>query len=345
MASPIPPGFDFSAVYVDDKKPKIKGIGGVVLYSKVCLPDGIYRIPITQIDPSDDKYEGSKDQKINNLANDTLKALDAYVRERQGDLSCPNARKLEVNWTSGIISYEDGFKLISLSFKEIQDTDLQRNAFIAGKQIASPMTTDPDIGSNRPLVQNKPLQISTQSWHQAHHISKEKYLEQHHASLDASLQAYAPGGLADSATQKIDAADAFIRKLREELETLRDAKRVELANIPIDHGAKKQKTLRELRQLEELIAQLAQSNLDTQAIFRSVPYANDELNGLTEVEQLTRAELSAEEMRGHLYKQHRYQSDRLNKWLGKPEPIFLDAYSQDKGDLLIHKQSDYEARV
>lgn len=267
---------------------------------------------------------------------------NAYIRDNSLGLGRPDAQNVRVNFTSLRIIYNIGGEDRSLSFTKIEDVATRTLLLDVAKDVESFATTDPSIQSNRPINRSKPLEIHTPTWYNAHRISAAEYAKKDHADLDNSLRANHLPDLAYTALPKIKAAESFINLFDQGLKAKLTEKQTELEALPIDARAQRLAKKREIQQLEELIAKLNPQVLDTKAIFRSVPYANNELEGFTSVaEQMTRANLSREDMSAHLMA----NIDSISEGLvlkDNPDAAFITAYSQDKGDLLIHNRWQYE---
>jgi hypothetical protein len=244
---------------------------------------------------------------------------------------------VRINFTSLRVLYEVNGEEESKAIKDIEDVALRTLLLDIGKDIAPNATTDPSISSNRPLNRSTPMEINTPQWHNAHRISAETYSKRDHHELDASFRRDLGDETADRALPKIKAAELFVTKFREQLEAKLRDKKAELTALPSQDRGARLALKRQIHQLEELLAKADAQKLDMKAIYTSVPYAKNDLAGLSLDEQMQRANLSQQAMQ--------YSLTMNQESLGKPGAAFITAYAQDKGDLLIHDRWKYEERV
>ncbi len=314
-----------------------------ILYTEVRKPDGSVSRVAVEVKKTD-KQTGGILRELMDRVESAVKNVNIYVRTSPTSSSnllgegIPHARNVRINFTSLRILYEENDEEKSMAITAIKDVALRTLLLDIAKDIEHHATTDPSISSNRPLNRSTPLEIQTPAWHNAHRISAEDYIKNGHDHLDESLREDLDDTIANHALPKIRAASNFVQKFRELLEGKLQAKRrdMEAAQPSQERGARLA-LKRQIHQLEELIAKADSQKLDMKAIYTSVPYANNELLGLNPTEQMQRADFSQSAMQADL-------AANIDS-IGKPGAAFITAYSQDKGDLLIHDRWKYEERV
>lgn len=314
-----------------------------VFYSEVSGDNGIKSRVAIKI--NNESICGCKDKQTG-ISQETMDRIGLAVRNSnhyiRSDFGHSDAQNVRVNFTSLRIIYNIGGEDRSLSFTKINDVATRTLLLDVAKDVESFATTDPSIQSNRPLNRSKPLEIHTPTWYNAHRISADEYVKKDHVDLDDSLRTNGLSELAYTALPKIKAAEGFINLFSQGLQAKLTEKQNELTALPIDARAQRLAKKKEIQQLEELIAKLNPQALDKKAIFRSVPYANNDLQGFRSIaEQMTRANLSRDEMSAHLTANIGSISEGL-VLKDNPDAAFITAYSQDKGDLLIHNRWQYE---
>jgi hypothetical protein len=332
---------DAEAAQLDDLAAIAENIGGLPSYIpsdkhlnwKEIRRDG--RVWCIEIKVKKGKKETGITQELFDKTVDARNKVNEYVRQ---DKISPAARDVTIDWTALKVDYTEGAEEMHLPFTEIENVALRTLLLDTAKDMSDYSTTDPNVASNRPMNRSNPLEINDKAWYNASRISVEDYVGTAHEDLDKFLRHHKLPDLAKTALAKIKAAADFIQVFRENLESEVKAREKKLADpdLAIDDRATRARLNRQIQQLKALIAKLDARALDTMAIFRSVPYANDSLYDFDNpAEMLTRSKLSQQEMQDHLFATLDLPHDAAY-------PI---AYSQDKGNLLIHDRWQYEAWV
>ncbi len=329
-----------------------------ILYTQVRKPDGSLSRVAVKVNKSgcgcNEKQMGIS-RELMDRVEDAVKRTNVYVRadmapapitgaasETDTPPASPgegisNARNVRINFTSLRLVYDVNGEEESMAINEVNDVALKTLLLDISKDLEHQATTDPSISSNRPLNRSTPLEIQHPQWHNAHRTSAENYATRDHQQLDASLRRDLNDETANRALPKIKAADHFVTEFRKKLEEKLREKKENMAALPPEDRGARHSLKRQIHQLEELIAKSDRQKLDMKAIYTSVPYANNELEGLSPDEQMRRADLSQSATQ--------YSLNANSETIGNPGPAFITAYSQDKGDLLVHDRWKYEERV
>jgi hypothetical protein len=289
---------------------------------------------------------GSNNEKPGFISQETMQRVaDAVTRANEYIRAqvLSHASHVRINFTSLSLKYKENGEERTVDINKIRDNALRSLILNIAKDLETTATTDPSIGANRPINRAPGLEINKESWYKAHHVTARDYLSDHE-DLDRALRATPDTqALANTALPKIKAAYHLIHHFRLQLSNKLRDKEAELAALAPDQRAEKLAKINQIRELRKLLEKLSQERLDTKAIFRSVPYGNDDLRGFADLrEQLTRADLSRDEMQAHLVRKD--FADGI-AFKDRPSPAFLRSYSNDKGDLLVHDRWIYENRV
>lgn len=363
MIAPTPSGGP-SAEMVSSIAPTT---GPQVTYIRVIGPNNqpIY----VEVKEKTKKRSGFSKEDMEKMAM-TAEGVNKYVIKNL----CSGAQNITVNWTNLSVSYELPLsgRRKTLKFSDItadvNATDkkkkkyakLRDEALNVSRTLEIRTTTDPASSSNRPISCYPPLQIDNhwQTWNAYHRLPLNEEIKNNHNDLVSSLQ----DGLKNlkrndeiaeytsEAIPKQAAAHHFTKKFREKLEgELTDLRK----NEP---PPEKEVALRKYKKKKELLENLISSldpRLDTKAIYRSVPYANHDLRGLTKEEQIQLSAVSARETEMHLHRkaeegtisEGNRVTNTINKNQNVPGKAAIISYAQEKGDLLIHDRWIHQSRT